>query len=486
MMLDLQAEPVQTNDLAPLGEGIAGVQRRIARGELSHEALVDACLARIDAHARLNAFITVDAEGARAAARNADRGKGIDGPLTGIPVVVKDNIHVRGLPATAGTPALAEFVPARDAPTVARLRAAGAIVLGKTNMHELAFGATGFNHAFHHPDVVGVRNPYDADRIAGGSSSGSASAVAARMALGALGTDTGGSMRIPCALNGCASLRPSWGRYDGAGVIPIANSRDTVGPMASCMADVALLDAVITGESGLDPVCLTELRLGVVPGFWANMDEETRALTASAVARLEGAGVRFIEVPEARLQEMNEAVGFPVVFHEAYTDMVAYLREQGPCISIEALFERIASPDVKGIYEACVLGHKTFGPDGTLVDVADIYARAMAEGRPALRRHYDELFRAHRLDAFVFPTTPIVAPVARPEVSLPENFHLLIQNTEPAASAGLASIQLPIGLGVRTGLPVGLELDGPAMSDRRLLAIGIALESLLGRLPPPF
>jgi len=468
------------------GPTLAEAAALIAAGGLSCGALMRDCIARAEAHPELNIFITLDAERALAAACAADAARAAghaQGPLAGLPIVVKDNIHAVGLPATAGTPALADFVPRSDAPTLRRLREAGAIVLGKTNMHELAFGATGYNHAFHHSGSVGVRNPYDATRIAGGSSSGSAAALGARMALASLGTDTGGSMRIPCALNGCASLRPSWGRYSGEGVIPISRSRDTVGPMALCMADVALLDGIVTGEAALHPVRLDTLRLGVAPGFWANLDEDTQALTAAAVKKLEAVGVSFIEVPEARLLELNEPIGFPVVLYEAYDDMVAWLRDQGPGISIEALFDGIASPDVKGIYKDLVLPRRTFGPEGMLVDARPIHEEAVRHGRPALKAHYRELFTRHRLDAFVFPTTPVVAPVARPEISLPENFHLLIQNTEPSASAGLPSIQLPIGLGTATGLPVGMELDGPAGTDRRLLSIGMALETVLGRIP---
>lgn len=466
---------------------IADTLRLLDSGRLSSEALVKAYIARARAHGDLNIFITLDEQGALEAARAVDaaRHAGLPlGPMAGIPVVVKDNIHVAGMPSTAGTPALASFIPAEDAPVVRRLREAGAIMLGKTNMHELAFGATGYNAAYHAPGVVGVRNPYDASRIAGGSSSGSAAALGARMAPAALGTDTGGSMRIPPALNGCSSLRPSADRYPPQGIAPIASSRDTAGPMALCMADVALLDGLITGEQALPPVQLKSLRLGVVPDFWANMDDEVAPIMASVRLRLENAGVTFVEVDDKEIMALNNAVGFPVVFHEAYPDMVDYLATQGPGISIEALRAGIASPDVAGIYDTFVLPRKALDVEGNIVDSAPLYEQAQRIGRPALRAHYKALFERHRLDAFVFPTTPIVAPLAKPDVSEPQNFSLLIQNTEPSASAGLPGIQLPVGLGATTGLPVGLELDGHGGEDRRLLAIGIALENVLGRIAP--
>lgn len=465
---------------------IASAQQLISQGKLDCQTLVQSYIKRAEDRSSLNTFITLDVEGAVALAKKQDdvwgRGENLK-PLSGVPLVVKDNIHVMGMPATAGTRALSTFVPKADAPVVARLRQAGAIMLGKTNMHELAYGATGYNYAFHEPGQVGVRNAYDPTRIAGGSSSGSAVALGARMALGALGTDTGGSMRIPCALNGCSSLRPSWGRYSGLGVIPISQSRDTIGPMALSMADVALIDGVISGQHGLMPIQTDRLRLGVVPGFWANLDSDTQTISSKAVGLLEKSGVQFVEVPEARFIQMNEAIGFPVVIYESYQDMVDYLRDQGPGISIEELFKEITSPDVKSIYENMVLARKTMGPNGQLVDALPPYRDAIEVGRPALKRHYRELFAKYNLDAFVFPTTPIVAPLATEEILLPENFLLLIQNTEPAASAGLASIQLPIGIGPMTNMPIGLELDGPEGSDRRLLSIGICLEMILGRIP---
>lgn len=455
-------------------------------GTLTSTALVEACLQRIEEFEHLNAFVTVDIQGALKAAAQADMDRAVGQqikPLGGIPIVVKDNIHAAGLPCTAGSPALADFIPRKDAPVLQKLRNAGAIVLGKTNMHEFAFGATGYNASFNTGDKIGIRNPYDSERIAGGSSSGSAVAIGARMSLAALGTDTGGSMRIPCALNGCASLRPSSGRYQRLGTIPISTSRDTIGPMAQCMSDVALLDALITDDYALPPIALTELRLGVPAEFWTNLDTETQACAMAALTKLRERGVTLIDIPNAGLFELNNSIGFPVVIHEARMGMEAYLREQGPGITIEAMIKRINSPDVKNIYEQWVLPAKLPTPQG-LVDVKPLFETAERTGRDALKQRYQTLYKTLSIDALVFPTTTIVAPPACPEVNEPTTFERLIRNTEPAASAGLACIQLPVGLGRSSGLPVGLELDAPAGTDRRLLAIGTAIEFILGRIPP--
>ena len=480
-----QAQPA-TPDIATLTASDAVQQ--LCAGMVTSEQLVSAYLAQAKAKTNLNAFVTLDEAGALKAARAADvqrkRG-GACKPLAGLPVVIKDNIQVQGLPATAGSPALKGFVPAADAPVVAKLRAAGAVILGKTNMHELAFGVTGYNPAFQTGPEVGVRNAYDASRIAGGSSSGNGAALGARMAPAALGTDTGGSVRIPCAFNGCASLRPTMGRYSQQGIAPISHTRDTAGPMAQSVADVALLDRVIAGGAPLvKPADLKRVRLGVVPAFYANLDADTRAATDGALAKLRAAGVTLVDVEMPKLMELNGAVGFPLALYEAHDDMVAYLAKYRTGIDIAQLTAGIASPDVKGTFEAFVIPRKLPAPNG-VVDAKPAYDNAMRVARPALQKLYRDTFAKNRLDALVFPTVPRVALAAAPEASSPENFGALIQNTDPGSNAGIPGVQLPSGLGATSGLPVGLELDGPAGSDRQLLAVGLAVETVLGRLPAP-
>src|SRR5438270_6203900 len=271
--------PTRPVDLTELG--VADAAELIRARKVRSVELTQAYLARAEANRDLNAFITLDREGALAAARRADAelllGARRKDALHGVPLVVKDNTHVAGLPNTAGTPGLREFVPTEHAPTVRSLVNAGAVILGKTNMHELAFGISGYNEAFFTAPSIGTRNPYDRTRIAGGSSSGTGAAIGARLAPGGLGSDTGGSVRIPAALSGGAGLRPNIGRYSQDGVTPISHSRDTVGPMAQSVADVALLDAVITGGRPPAPAPLSGVKPGVYRAYFLqDLDPDTK------------------------------------------------------------------------------------------------------------------------------------------------------------------------------------------------------------------
>jgi Asp-tRNA(Asn)/Glu-tRNA(Gln) amidotransferase A subunit family amidase len=460
----------------------------LCAGKITSTALTSAALARAKASQTLNAFITLDEAGAMKAAASFDAGrtkKSACKPLGGVPIVIKDNIEVAGLPTTAGTPALKGFVPREDAPVAAKLRAAGAIIIGKTNMHELAFGISGYNGAFKTGAEPGVRNAYDPSKIAGGSSSGTAAAIGARMVTAGLGTDTGGSVRIPCALNGCASLRPTVGRYPQSGIAPISHTRDTAGPMAATMADVALLDRVIAGGGAVAPANPKELRIGVEKTMLANLDGDTDAAFRASLDKLKAAGVTIVDVEMPKLGELNGQVGFPVALYEAYDDMVAYLKHTGTGVTIEDLAKQIASPDVKGTYDGLVIPRKLPGPNNTVTDAKPAYDAAIKTARPALQALYRDTFAKNKLDAIAFPTTPKVAIPSNPDSSSLANFVLFIQNTDPGSNAGVPGIQVPVAVGASSKLPVGLELDGPAGSDRKLLAIGMALDKVFGRLPAP-
>ena len=456
---------------------------RIRAGTLKSEDLVRALIDVIERKRDLNAFITFDRDRALASARKADAlaaRKSFAGALHGVPIVVKDNIHVAGVPNSAGTPALKAFVPTRNAPVAEKLIRAGAIVLGKTNMHELAFGITSNNAAF-----GPARNAYDPSRIAGGSSGGTGNAIAARMAAAGLGSDTGGSVRIPAALNGISGLRPSLGRYSQEGIAPIAHTRDTAGPMAREVADLVLLDTIITGaRDKVVPASLRGLRVGVPRAvFWKNLDPETERLATAALDRLRGAGAEVVEVDMPGLAELNGKVSFPVALYEANVDLTRYLKRYRIPLDIKGLAERIASPDVKGLFASAIVpGAKDAIPE-------KVYRDALAT-RPALQRLYAETFKTHGIAALVFPTTPLpAAPVGDDQTTKLNGadvptFFTFIQNTDPGSNAGIPGLTVPIGR-TAAGLPVGLELDGPAGSDRRLLGIGLALEALFGRLPAP-
>ncbi|MBR0740266.1 indoleacetamide hydrolase [Bradyrhizobium liaoningense] len=454
-------------------------------GRVTSTALTTEALARAKANGDLNAFVTLDEAGALKAAAAFDAAGDRSKPLGGVPIVIKDNIEVAGLPCSAGTPALKDYVPQADAPVAAKLRAAGAVIIGKTSMHELAFGISGYNIAFKTGAEFGVRNAYDRTLIAGGSSSGTGAAIGARIVAGGLGTDTGGSVRVPGALNGCASLRPTVGRYSQEGIAPISHTRDTAGPMAATIADVELLDRVIAGGDEVVPADLKQVRIGIVRSMLTNLDADTEVAFHAAVAKMKAQGITIVEVEMPELAELNGQVGFPVALYEAYDDMVAYLAHTGTGLTVEALANEISSPDVKGTYDGLVIPRKLPGPDNTLIDARPIYDAAIKTARPGLQALYSRTFADDRLDAIAFPTTPCVAIASNPDSSSLENFGLFIQNTDPGSNAGIPGIQIPIALGATSKLPVGLELDGPAGSDRRLLAIGMALDAVFGRLPPP-
>lgn len=456
----------------------------IKEGRITSEQLTRALLAKISANAHLNAFITVNEDGAIRAAQAADEARRRDpahfGPLHGVPLVVKDNIHVAGIRNSAGTPGLRNFVPDANAPVVQALIDAGAIVIGKTNMHELAFGITSNNAGF-----GPVRNPYDQTRIPGGSSGGNGAAIAARLAPGGIGTDTGGSVRIPAALNGIVALRPTIHRYSQAGITPISHTRDTAGPMARAVADLALLDSVITGEwRQVETIAPRRIRLGIVSEMFQDIDQETLQLVNRALGKLRAAGVEVVQVQASGFLDLDNQSGFPIALFEATQDIGAYLSTYHTGLTLTQLAAQIASPDVKSVFDTFLVP----GAPGAIPQA--VYESAVSVVRPQLQRLYADTLKNNRLDALVFPTTPLpAAPIgADATVNLNGNavptFQTFIRNTDPGSVAGVPGISLPVAL-TSGRLPVGIEIDGAAGSDRHLLGVALTLEKILGALPAP-
>ncbi|WP_239482770.1 indoleacetamide hydrolase [Paraburkholderia sp. C35] len=461
----------------------------IRDGRLSAAAYMLTLLDRAEHLAGLNTLISLNRDGALAAAREVDakRAAGIPlPPLAGLPIVVKDNINVAGMKTTGGTPALRDMRPTSNAPMVQRLIDAGAIVLGKANMHELAFGATSTNFS----KFAGfVRNPYDETRVPGGSSGGTAAAVAARIVPAGLGTDTGGSVREPASLCGVAGYRPSVGnggserRYDAQGVLPISHTRDTIGVIARTMQDVALLDTVMSGRPIATAVDLRGIRLGVPGSYWSNIDPEVSSLLEKAKLTLRNAGITLVDVDTTGLAALVGVTGFPIALHEAKVDIPAFLTEMGVNVTLEDIAAQVASPDVKPIMDA-VIEDKA----------AAEYATALHVNRPKMQSIFAAYFADNRLDGMVFPTMVVPAPVidhvtGSPQVSVnggpPASFFAVAtRNTDAGSTSGLPGITIPAGQTAK-GLPVGLGLDGPIGSDSKLLGIAMSIEATLSVLPAP-
>jgi mandelamide amidase len=448
------------------------------QGAVRSTDLAEHCIARTQAAAALNCYVSFDADALMQQARQADarRAAGERLPLLGIPIALKDNIDAAGFPCGNGTGALHGLHPRGDAPLVQRLRAAGALITGKLGMHELALGITSNNA------VTGaVRNPWDPTRIPGGSSGGSGAAVAARLVPVAIGTDTGGSVRVPAALCGVAGLRPTVGRVSGDGIAPISTTRDTAGPLARSVADLTLLDSVLTGDaSPLPSVQLQGLRLGLPQAyFWDDLAPGVRHQADATLDLLRERGVLFVPVELPGIAELDGEVSFVVALYEFVRDLTAYLHDKGRGISFDQVLAGIGSADVRAV---------AGGLGGAGAIPAAAYQQAMA-ARQKLQALYAETFARAGVSALMFPTTPCTAAKIGDDETFEFNgracptFGTFIRNTDPGSNAALPGLSLPIGLSA--GLPVGLALDGPHGSDRRLLAIGAAVEAVLPAMPAP-
>jgi Asp-tRNA(Asn)/Glu-tRNA(Gln) amidotransferase A subunit family amidase len=453
----------------------------LRRGDTSAEAYAEALLAKAAQGARLNAFIHHDPTQVRADARAADaaraRASSTLGALHGIPLALKDNLDTAAMPTTGGTPGLRGHRPARNGAVVQKLLDAGAIVFGKTNLHELAYGITNNNAAF-----GAARNPYDPARIPGASSGGVGVAVAARMAPGGIGSDTGGSIRIPAALCGIVGFRPTTGRWSQAGIVPISHTRDTAGPMTRSVADCELLDNVVTGSRASAPRYLRGLRLGVPRAhFWEPLDREVARLMEGVLATLKDAGAVLVEGDIRDVGRLDNEAGFPIALYETVADLDAYLVSHGSPMRYRELVAQCASPDVAGLL------HSLHG-EGAIPEAA--YRHALTSLRPQLQAAYRDHFKRHDVVAVVFPTTPLPAALIGADETVDMNgarvptFPTFIRNTSPGSVAGIPGISLAAAM-TRAGLPLGLEIDGPEGSDAELLALARAVEAVLPKMPAP-
>ena len=438
----------------------------LAKKKLSPVELAEHYLARIEKlNPRFNAFITVTAERALAEAHVAERelarGKN-RGLLHGIPIALKDNIETMGIRTTMGSAILRDSVPDEDATIVRKLRKAGAVIIGKTNLHEFAYGATNEN-----PHYGATHNPWAHERITGGSSGGSTAAVCAGLCVAAIGTDTGGSIRLPAALCGIVGLKPTFGRISVKGVFPLAPTLDHVGPLARSVADAAIVLGALAGRDPLDPTTAAKptedflagskpkrrkIRLGMPKQhMWERIHPDVQRLVEAAASRLvrNGGAVEQVSLPS--LSAAVEAANMMSVAEaRAVHEMMGY-------------FPARAAEYGQDVSQRLGMGR-------------EISAVEYLKGQTIVRQAKTEFAAAfEQVDAIVAPTVAVAAPKIGSETvrigSTDEPMRAaLLRLTRPGNLTGLPNVSIPCGF-TPEGLPVGMQLIGPAFAEADLLAI---------------
>ncbi len=455
-----------------IGEAAAGLRAR----RFSAVDLATAAIFRID---RLNptmrAFITVTAEQALEQARQADRelAMGQDrGPFHGVPVALKDLFYTKGVPTTAGSKVYQNFLPEYNATVVEKLLAAGAVLLGKLNMHEFAYGITSAN-----PHFGAVHNPWSPRHSPGGSSGGSAAAVATHMVFMAMGTDTGGSIRIPASFCGTVGLKPTYGRVSRFGVLPLGFSQDHMGPLTRSVRDAALALNAIAGHDPRDPTSSRRPVVDYVPGedcsirgvrigfpdsfFFERLHEDVESAVRGAIARAQslGAVIKPVRLPD--MDALN-AVARIVLLSEASSVAEPFMEDRGQF-----------GPDVLALLD-----------QGRLVPATD-YINAQRLRRK-MRREFEQVWQ--EVDCLIAPATPTPAPrIGDATIRLggrDEDVRLASTRLVRCFNAlGFPALSLPCGLSA-SGLPVGMQIVGPAFEEALLLRIGAALEDGGVGIPP--
>ena len=455
----------------PTDLSIAEASPLIRSGVLSPRDLVAAYVARIRRlDGRLNAFITLTEERAVAHASGLETELANGhwrGPLHGIPIALKDNIDTAGVPTTAASAVFADRIPDEDAAVVTRLTEAGAIILGKLNMHEFAYGATSAVSHF-----GPVHNPWDLDRIPGGSSGGSGAAVAARLCAGALGTDTGGSIRIPAAHCGIVGLKPTYGLASIRGIIPLSVSLDHVGPMCRTVADSALMLQALVGY---DPRDIASRRADV-PNYSSALQRRTSALRVGVPRTL-----FYEEVDPQILDAIERALSVLSRLTASTQEVELPMRPQARPVSVEAYEYHADYVDEKReLYGASTLERIVSGADVSAIDYAEVLYQ-LELGRKAIAGVFEAV------DVLITPTLaqlPVSIETAR--VSPLEVTQILIRNPAPFNYYGIPTMSIPCGFS-RDGLPIGLQLSARALGEPDVLALAHAYEQVTDwheRTPP--
>ena len=470
--------------------GIREARKGLDAGDFSSEELTGAVIARVRAaDGEIGAYLTFDEEGALAAAKAADEaaaaGRSAGMPLAGIPVAIKDLINVRGQPCTCASKILQGYVSPYDATVTARLKAAGAICAGRTNMDEFAMGSSTENSAFHP-----TRNPHDVSRVPGGSSGGSAAAVGGNLCIAALGTDTGGSIRQPASFCGCVGLKPSYGRVSRYGVTAFASSLDQVGPMTKSVEDAAMLLQPLAGRDEMDSTTPAEpvpdyraalegaslkgVRLGLPKEYFSagGLDPEVKAITRKAIDACAAAGAEISEISLPNT-EYAMAVYYIVAPAEASANLARFDGVRYGHSSAEAtdVFSLYAKSRAEG-----------FGPEvkrriimGTYVlssGYYDAYYGKALKVRTLIRRDFEDAFS--KVDALLTPVAP--TPAFRlGEVLDPLTMYLNDLFTIPSSLAGNCAMSVPAGK-TAAGLPVGVQFICDAFREDALLRIGKGFE----------
>jgi aspartyl-tRNA(Asn)/glutamyl-tRNA(Gln) amidotransferase subunit A len=436
---------------------------------------------RKDTH---NAFITVDEQGALESARAAERLLEIsDDPLVGVPIAVKDNICTKGIPTTCGSNILSNFTPAYDATVIEKLKRRGAVIVGKTNLDEFAMGST-TTTSNRGPTL----NPWDPARTPGGSSGGSAAAVAARLCAGALGSDTGGSIRMPASFCGITGLKPTYGSVSRYGLVAFASSLDQIGPMAPSARDAALLFDAVKGydpldstsvpseypPTDLDGLDLSGVRIGVPDDFFTEgLDPEIERAVRFGVSILEnlGAKIKRIRLPHIRY---GVAVYYIIATAEASSNLARYdgVRYGARECDAKDLMDMYLETRSRG-FNAEVKRRIMLGTYVLSAGYYEAYYKKASQVRSLIARDFVEAFA--ECDLIAGPAAPVTAFGLGEMVDDPLSIYLLDIYTIPANLAGLPALSIPCGFDVK-GLPIGMQLMAPHFREDLLLGAGISFQ----------